>query len=355
MNKQSQIVTLRSPEIINRESADWLAKMDGDNMDQAEKLALKNWLNESPEHAIALKNHMSMWDDMTEVLNDSGESFMAEATNPEYFSWLRNVFSPKPVMLAMSCMFLLILSGVLIVSPWSARNVETAFYLTNVGVQQSYQLSDGSTALLNTDSRIEIEFSDGQRIVRLQQGEAMFDVAHDKDRPFIVYAAGSAVRAVGTEFVVRLASENILVTVTEGTVELSQRENMAKSNEEKSSSVAVKPEPMLLHQGEQAEYVVENATFVAKQINETQINEQLSWLDGQLVFKEERLENVIKEINRYLDTDILILSPKLKDIPISGRFQIGETEALLEAIEITFDIDVDMSNNQIYLSKYSNE
>ncbi len=349
MNTKSQVVALRTAEIINRESADWLAKMDGGNMSKAERLALKHWLAQSSEHAIALKNQMSMWDEMTEVLNDANKAPVSESSKVDYFSWLTGLFSWKPMALAMSFIFVVLISGGVINPTWYSTNVETAFYLTKVGVQKTYQLSDGSTALLNTDSRIEIEFSEGQRIVRLQQGEALFDVAHDKDRPFIVYAAGSAVRAVGTKFVVRLSSENILVTVTEGTVELSKRDNDATDI---GSSSATK-ELMLLDKGEQAEYVVADAAFTAKTVDESSVSDELSWLEGRLVFKEERLEDVINEINRYVDTDILILTPELKEIPISGRFEIGETEALLEAIEITFDINVSKRKNQIYLSKYS--
>ncbi|MCW8833691.1 MAG: FecR domain-containing protein [Colwellia sp.] len=355
MNRQSQVVALRTPEIINRESADWLAKMDGDNMSKADRVALKAWLNESDEHVVALKNHMSMWDEMTEVINDSSELFAAEHVKQGYFSWVKEYFSWKPMVLAMSCMFLLILSGVFIGPRWSVGNVETAFYVTKVGAQQTYQLSDGSTAFMNTDSRIEVEFSQGQRIVRLQQGEVLFDVAHDKARPFIVYAAGSAVRAVGTKFVVRLSAENILVTVTEGTVALSKRDNTAQESVVGTGLASNEKAPMLLDKGEQAEFIVEDAVFVTKDIAQGQVDEQLSWLDGQLVFKEEKLGNVINEINRYLDSDIVILNPELKDIPISGRFQVGETEALLEAIEITFDINVSKNKNQIYLSKYGSE
>ncbi|WP_440877473.1 FecR family protein [Thalassotalea sp. PLHSN55] len=350
MSTKSQVVTLRTQEMINRESANWLAKLDGDNMSKADRAALKAWLNESDEHVIALKNHMGMWDEMTEVVNESSEMFAAEHVSAGYFARLKQALSLKPMILAMSVMFIMVLSGVIIGPKWSMEEAETAFYATKVGTQQSYQLSDGSTAFLNTDSRIEVEFSKGQRIIRLQKGEVLFDVAHDKTRPFIVYASGSAVRAVGTKFVVRLSSENILVTVTEGTVELSKRDATAVNSDQKAEKKL-----MLLNEGQQAEFVVEDATFTETQVAQTAVEEQLSWLDGRLVFNEEKLEHVIDEINRYLDNDIVILSPELKDIPISGRFQVGETEALLEAIEITFDINVSKSQNQIYLSTYGGD
>src|SRR5690606_34664860 len=80
-------------------------------------------------------------------------------------------------------------------------------------------LPDGSQAQLNTGTEMEIAFGGGARQVRLLRGEAMFDVAHDATSPFIVFADGSAVRAVGTAFSVR-TGDGLDVIVTEGVVEL---------------------------------------------------------------------------------------------------------------------------------------
>ncbi len=92
-----------------------------------------------------------------------------------------------------------------------------------VGHQLTATLDDGSTIQLNTDTRIELQYSSRERTVRLQRGEAHFAVAPDAERPFVVVAGSGVVRAVGTEFNVYLSDGNQTeVTVTEGIVEIAQ-------------------------------------------------------------------------------------------------------------------------------------
>ena len=130
---------------------------------------------------------------------------------------------------------------------WSNLYVPTEYTVrtTEIGGQHLQTFSDGSTAHLNTNSVIEAEFTREARIVRLMQGEALFDVAHDPSRPFIVYVGNRAVQAIGTTFVVRIESENIHVAVTDGQVQLSKRE--------KATDEVLQPEPqevVLVSKGE---------------------------------------------------------------------------------------------------------
>src|SRR5690606_38747537 len=84
-------------------------------------------------------------------------------------------------------------------------------------------LSDGSSLILNTNSIVQQHYSATQRMVRLESGEALFNVAHDASRPFVVLAADGVFRAVGTRFSVRIDPDHVTVTVTEGRVGLQPR------------------------------------------------------------------------------------------------------------------------------------
>ena len=94
---------------------------------------------------------------------------------------------------------------------------ETQSFQTDIGVQKTVSLSDGSKILLNTGSRMDVRLSPNERDIYLAKSEAYFKVAHDNNRPFVVFAGNRTVRAVGSCcFAVRLAGNTwSTVTVTE--------------------------------------------------------------------------------------------------------------------------------------------
>ncbi len=98
---------------------------------------------------------------------------------------------------------------------------------TGFGEQRFVRLDDGSGITLNTASKIEVKLSKGHRVIRLIQGQALFDVAHDQSRPFDVYTGNSILRAVGTRFDVDVRSDRTTVTIVEGTVSLTHGLNEA--------------------------------------------------------------------------------------------------------------------------------
>lgn len=330
MDKHSQVVTLRTRETIEQEAADWLAKLDGGNLSDAQRTALKAWLSRDPEHARALKSLAAIWSDMDELLNDLPP---APATGRGgLFSLLRGRYRLASGLAAV-CLGLVALFAWKLVPMDAPATLEMSFYSTGVGKQQVEQFSDGSSAHLNTDSMIEAEYSASMRIVRLLRGEALFDVAPDPARPFIVYAGDTRVQAIGTRFIVRLKSENIVVTVTDGRVQLSRR-----AGNESRAPAGQEQEVIVVRAGEEVEVDNEMAPPEPREVQDEELKRRLSWLSGQLVFKNERLEQVIEEISRYVPDQIVIDDPDLRDVLISGRFQIGDTDALLEAIEVSFNV-----------------
>ena len=117
------------------------------------------------------------------------------------------------------------LRGYIIPQPIDATN---GIYAAAIGEIREQELVDGSVLQINTDSQVNVEYSEGTRKIHLLRGEAHFDVAHDKDWPFQVYAGKGVVKAVGTAFSVRLEEEKISVIVTEGKVDLVATPTIAK-------------------------------------------------------------------------------------------------------------------------------
>ena len=240
--------------------------------------------------------------------------------------------------------------------------VQSGYYSTSIGESRMISLADGSSVTLNTNSILEQDFSRKQRVIRLVSGEAVFDVAHDKSRPFLVYAADGVIRAVGTKFAVRLEPDNVRVTVTEGRVEMQRRavnggdgRALAVAN----STIAVaavhdenmlRAAPVLLQQGEAGE--IDRVEGASKQaVSERDMAERLSWVNGQLVFYDRELQSVIAEVARYTPVTIQIEDDALRTRRITGIIQIGDVSVMLDTIEQSLGVRAEeVSPNLIYLS-----
>ena len=165
-------------------------------------------------------------------------------------------------------------------------------YATDVGEQRSLALPDGSTVELNSRTRIRVRFSATERNIDLMEGQALFRVARDLRRPFVVDSDTARVRAVGTEFDVYRKKSGTVVTVLEGRIEVSQADARALTG-------------IPLSAGE--EIMVRAHT----ELRPTRVNAETAtaWTRRQLVFKSAPLSSVIEEFNwiwRRLETRGLI-------------------------------------------------
>ena len=357
VNQSKRVVPLRTTDVIRQEAAEWLVRLDnrldGRNLSPEDLERLRAWLDQDPRCGQILKRQASIWSDMDIYAKGvAGSDYQSQVS---YWSLLINS-RPISYSLAFASVLLVMVTTWIYFSSSDVRDVNMNVYTTRVGGQTIETFSDGSTAHLNTDSVIEIDFSDTERKVTLVRGEALFDVAHAPDRPFIVFAEGCTVRAIGTKFVVRLTSQKILVTVAEGQVQLSSRPKIERT-ESSSDAAETVQEVVVLGQGQAAEMSVDKpAEPVLKKIDDEEFERKFSWLNGRLVFVDETLETIVNEISRYTPVRVVILDSNLKDIRLSGRFRIGDTEAFLEAVEISrkhIHIDRSEDGKMIYISDIS--
>ena len=343
MNADNKVIPLHTMDKIDDDASLWLVRLDNGNLSEQSRKELKAWLTADERHQVALKSMADVWHDMDNVLMMIND----ESSSKSVSLW--PVLTPvlKPFLLAASVSFLAII--IWVTMPLS---VDKHSYATLIGQQMDTTFEDGSIVHLNTNSHIETEFSDEKRIIKLIKGEALFEVAHDPNRPFIVYAGDRLVQAIGTKFVVHLESENIQVTVTDGKVKMSKVAFDTTLNDIKElNSATILKDDIFIAKGEKV-VAASNQTPKLTQVKAENIERELSWLDGKLVFDNERLFDVIKEINRYDDIEIVLKDPSLHNIRISGRFDLGDSEALIEAIELSFNIkSQQLESNKILLTK----
>jgi transmembrane sensor len=209
-------------------------------------------------------------------------------------------------------------------------------YETDFGGFQRVTLADGSTAMLNTDSRIRVRMNSGRREIVLDRGEALFTVAHDTRRPFDVTAGDTVVRAVGTAFSVRLMDQKqVDVIVSEGRVAIDPPDDSL--NNKLPQPVAL-PTISTLAAGETVSVQAHRRLKVQK-IAVEDVSRKLAWTQGRIWFDGVTLAEAVAEFNRYNRRQTVIDDPAIAGLRISGTFDTTDLDSFVAALQ-TFDIRI---------------
>ncbi len=200
------------------------------------------------------------------------------------------------------------------------------------GGEYLIELSDGTKVWLNSESNLEhpITFVKNKRIVKVK-GEAYFEVAHNKSKPFIVIAEDTKVEVLGTKFNIRAYKEEgyTATTLVEGKVR----------------TIAGNYKPVILSPSEQFIYNKKKEEYIT-----TEVNTELytSWKDGLFVFDKQRLEDILNTISRWYNVDIFYDNDRLKSIVFSGRLKrYDNAENLLKIFMAIEDVKFDINGNTI--------
>jgi transmembrane sensor len=190
--------------------------------------------------------------------------------------------------------------------------------------------------ILNTNSRLNVDFSGNRRDVHLVRGEAFFEVVHDKARPFTVYASNYVVRDIGTAFDVHLSKVGVVeIGVTKGSVEVAPAEGPA-AHAGKSGDVLTAGHNIVLGQEVEHTEAVSNADMGRK----------LAWRQGQLIYTGQPLGQVLADISRYSDIKIELADPALENLPVGGAFRTDQIAAIFAALESNFGVHAEWIDSQ---------
>ncbi|RYF03902.1 MAG: hypothetical protein EOO77_30370, partial [Oxalobacteraceae bacterium] len=180
---------------------------------------------------------------------------------------------------------------------------------------------------LNTGSVITVAFETSRRVVRLLQGEAMFDVAHDAERPFYVHVGGSLLRVLGTAFNVRIRAELVELTVSRGAVGVSDGAKMLRT-------VAA---------GYGA--AIRGGVAETNHLGEAIIRQRTAWQDGVIELDGDTLEQAIAEFNRYRRAPIVLSDNRLAALRVGGRFGTSDSKQFINAVQQSFRIRMIANND----------
>jgi transmembrane sensor len=210
-------------------------------------------------------------------------------------------------------------------------------FVTDKGQRLRLTLGDGSVIEVGADSklRIPIPFAGNRRDVRLE-GTALFDVAHDSERPFRVHARNAVTRVLGTRFVVRAYSrENaVRVAVVEGRVAL-----QPESAGERTGTV--------LTRGQLGRLAPDGRVSLIR--DEGEFNYLLGWTTGRLEFTNEPLSAVLSELELWYGVEFRVPDPDLASQPLSTVIEGDRLEHILDVISLVLDARYERSGNRITL------
>lgn len=197
-------------------------------------------------------------------------------------------------------------------------------YTTAFGEQKTVTLPDGSEVHMNVSTELVLHYQVHRRQLTLLRGEAMFAVQSDKNRPFIVDAGQVQVEVTGTVFNVRRhAQGSVEVAVTEGSVQVSSGPWW---NRQQASLT-----PGMLAQGSEEQ---------AWSVQRTDVAARTAWRQGKVVFRDQTLDEVVQEMNRYLPEPIELMDEKLKRLRMAGVFNIEDAQGFLLALQEQLPVTV---------------
>jgi transmembrane sensor len=335
---------------IYEEASVWFVEMRSGDVDAAGRQRFDAWVRKSPEHLRAYLEISEIWDD-ARLMDKAGSGGSAELVanaragadvvpfaggstrrrSPETAPPLRTRFAAH--RLAAAAAVGVIACGLAAYAGYEHFRIPE--YTTSTGEQRILTLADGTRVELNSRTRLTVHFTEGQRDVALLEGQAMFTVAQDPRRPFVVRSRNLAVRAVGTAFDVDRKSSTTTVTVVDGRVAVRSQDI---------SSLA----PILVDAGEQL--IATAHVHEPLRASRANVAAATAWTHGALVFEGSRLADVIEEFNRHNERQIILADPALASMQISGVYTSTDPQLFVRFMRAQPHVRVEETSSGIVIN-----
>ena len=306
-----------TPSEIEEVAARWAVRLDAGPMTVGEQAALDDWLGGDVRRQGALWRARAA----LSLLVAPVEASQARTPRPKL---------DRRIVLGGLGLAAAGVAGV-VLTPLLSRQL----YRTQVGEIRRIPLDDGSMAAINTDTTVEVAFETSVRRVKLDRGEAWFQVAKDRTRPFVVAAGPIRIQAVGTAFAVRRKAVGAEVMVTEGVVEVWSGKSGASARRRVSA-------------GEQV-FVSDDGGASSPVKRPLEMDRALSWREGGIVLDGDTVAAAVAEFNRYNSRKIVVVDPDLERRTVIGWFRTNEPESFAAAVAVAHGVRVQTSDGVIML------
>lgn len=303
-----------------REASGWIVRIKAHDATERDRIDFQAWLDADPDHPKAYAKLERTWSAVQSLQHLKGRA-AANDSAPVRRNWT------LPAAAIAACAVLAIGAGV-----WFTRApspfAPSEHYATAPAEVRTITLADGSTVTLSGAGEASVTFTDQERWIELTRGYALFDVTHDPERPFVVHTPQGDITVLGTQFVVRIAGDEVRTTVLRGSVSgAAQRSGLFSS--ESAPVTAQVNEEIVLSAG--------NAELIP--INAEAIPRRLAWRDNMLAFDGETLNEAIVEVSRQTGWTFELEDPTLGDMRVGG-YVAADPEAFIALVSSSLHLEV---------------
>jgi len=293
-------------------AAAWLARLRANDRTREDEVRFRQWLSD-PINAERFEYVSTIWEDM-DALRDLPRS------------------EPAPRKLTRRRLLTGSLAAFTVGGLGLQWSIATAgVYTTERGEQRRLTLDDGSRLLLNTDTSVKVRFDEAQRRIDLRRGQALFEVSADP-RPFNVNAGAHDLTVRRGRFDVRRETDQLSVLAIDTVATLAQEATTGKP----------------VHIGEGERVRVDAGRQIAH--DRPNLNDVLAWQSGNAVFRGEALAQVVTEMNRYSERELVLMDNRASALRISGVYRVGDNGAFARSLAKLLPIKVESSDRTIRIS-----
>ncbi|QDX26197.1 DUF4880 domain-containing protein [Sphingomonas suaedae] len=320
---------LKTASEIDAAAADWVARIDGRSLDPVEEAAFASWLEADSRHAGAYARALAV----------NAYFDRAAALGPD-FAPVEPANSPPagyPIRLRRRAAILgggaLLAASAVGILGWSLATKADAIE-TVKGDLRRVTLAEGSAITLNTDSRVEPRIEGQLREVKLARGEALFDIAPDPDRPFVVHAGAVAIRVLGTRFTVRRFDDGtVALTVLEGLVEVVSDDGIHRER----------------LSGGQRSHIVPGSAIRTERLPHEALERAVGWRNGLIDLNGMTLEQAAAEYARYSSQQIEIADPATRAMKVTGVYSTSDPIGFARAAALSLGLRAEPIDNGVRL------
>ncbi len=353
--------------VARAEASAWITQLHGPNRTPEMEAGFQRWLRERPENAREFEGLTEVWDLVAGGSAARGVPRLERWERSAEAQELRVLREQERQRLAPSkrrwavAATLLVACGALIHRYWPVTS-----YSTEIGEQRIVQLEDGTRVSLNSNSRLSVDYGQDARHIQLKQGEALFQVAQDPQRPFIVTADDNHVTALGTSFLVRLEGDRTAITLVDGKIAVipspgiplpSASASVSSGHTDADSARGRVRNAHGRAQGADHRIILspgERLTLLkagAPELDRPRLDTVTAWRRGEVLLNDTPLADAVAEMNRYDKTQIVIGSPEIETLNVSGLYHTGDSEGFARSVMRMYRLKVIEREGQIRLER----
>src|SRR5579859_142848 len=317
---------------VAEDAARWFAKLQGESATAADWLAFERWLQSAPLHAKAYERLEGLWIDLeySPIAKDLGGRPLVAARRRARSA--RRVSLNRRAWLGGGAVLAASVGAAIGLGVWTSGGVAQT-YETHAGQIRDVALADGTHIRLNESSKIVVRLGRDARRVQVADAEAVFDVAHDARRPFLITVADRQIRVVGTEFNLRHRADLLDLTVRRGVVEVR-------------SAATLDAAPTRVAVGQELIHTAGQSASLLKVSDPDQI---FAWTNGQLIYRDQSLSDVAADLSRRFATPVRAADAKTAAMHFTGVLVTDNEMEVLRRLEAYAPVRVERTSNEIIL------